>query len=62
MTHSDAITWATECLAQISSYSDKKWLKTDTITDVMLKDFKQLMRMFLRNKILSGTLLFQTLF
>ena len=35
-----------------------KW-KTDTITDLMLKDFKQLLMIFLRNKILSGTLLCQ---
>ena len=38
-----------------------RW-KTDTIADLMFKDFKQILRMFLRNKILSRTLLCQTLF
>ena len=40
--YSAAITRATECLAE-----------TDTITALMLKDFNQLLRMFLTNKILS---------
>ena len=36
--------------------------KTDTITDLMLEDLQQLLEMFRRNKILSGTFLCQTLF
>ena len=53
-THNCAITRSTK---------KSRW-KTDTITltDLMLEDFKQLLRMFLRNKILSRTLLSQTLF